>query len=81
MGGSQTADVLYSFVLSVLRTIHAIKFVLEWAELPQALKTQFWHDAFERLPVDTIMSFKVFQNRHEKIIKTRNELKKMFLKV
>ncbi|KAF8901209.1 hypothetical protein CPB84DRAFT_986315 [Gymnopilus junonius] len=78
MGGSQTADALYGFVLSVLRTIHAIEFAMEWAALPQASKTRFRHDAFNRLAPN--MTFKVFQHRHEKIIKARNDLKKLFVK-
>ncbi|KAF8911551.1 hypothetical protein CPB84DRAFT_1842050 [Gymnopilus junonius] len=70
IGDSQHVDALYSFVLST-------KFAFEWAELPS--KTRFRHDAFERLAPS--MTFEALQHRHEKIIRARNEVKKLFLEV
>ena len=79
MTGMQSADALHSFMISILRTIHAIRFSIEWAQLAPAAKTRFREDACDQLAPE--LTYAQFQHRHEKLIKARNDLKKMFLKV
>ncbi|PPR04382.1 hypothetical protein CVT26_004220 [Gymnopilus dilepis] len=78
MTGMQSADALHSFMISILRTIHAIRFSIEWAQLAPAAKTRFREDACDQLAPE--LTYAQFQHRHEKLIKARNDLKKMFLK-
>ena len=84
------------FVHSVLCSIQAIRFSYEWNALSdehgrRAWKKQYRIDAFEASNADfmstaytdTAYNRKLdkFKNRHEKVIKARNNLRKLFLQV
>ncbi|PPQ95671.1 hypothetical protein CVT26_008320 [Gymnopilus dilepis] len=62
--------------MAFLRSLHAIRFSFEWAQLSIEQKTQVRNDIWGRIDVP---SRKTFLNRHAKIVKARNDLKKMFL--
>jgi hypothetical protein len=89
-----TADRLSAFVHSILSSIHAISFSYEWNELSckpggKRWKTQYRIRAFEKFNpdfqsyslADYNKKLKTFTSRHEKVIKARNNLRKLFVTV
>jgi len=92
----QLATCLSSFVHSILCSIQAIWFSYEWAEVShqpggKAWKTRYRTDTFEAFNQKflateyTIAEYKcklkTFTSRHEKVIKARNNLRKLFVQV
>lgn len=90
------ASRLSSFVHSILCSIQAIRFSYEWADIShqpggKAWKTRYRIDAFEALNPNflateyTVVEYrrklKRFTSRHEKVIKARNNLRKLFTRV
>ncbi|KJA26822.1 hypothetical protein HYPSUDRAFT_35977 [Hypholoma sublateritium FD-334 SS-4] len=84
-----TTSALSNFAHSVLRTIQSIRFAFEWATLGNDAKTKFRANAFEKFNPKFIASnytrgqyrkeFSAFKNRHQRVIKSRNEIKSLFL--
>ena len=87
---------LSSFVHSMLCSIQAIRFSYEWAEVSnqpggKAWKSKYQTDAFEGLNQKFLATdyttaeykhkLKSFTSRHEKVIKARNNLRKLFVQV
>ncbi|KDR73544.1 hypothetical protein GALMADRAFT_617279 [Galerina marginata CBS 339.88] len=88
MTAIDTTNSLHAYVHSVLRSIHALRFAIEWGQLTPAMKTRFRNEAFALYnpvfdPTDAEYkrAFDVFQHRHEKVVKARNDLKRMFVAV
>lgn len=89
--GIDSKNSLCHFAYSVLRSIQSIRFAFEWADLGKDVKTQFRADAFEKFNPKFVASnptraeykreFNIFKNRHQRVIKSRNEIRDLFLAV
>lgn len=83
-----------TFIHAVLCSIHAIRFSYEWNDLSsqpgrKKWKTEYRTQAFKNFHPDFAeytqdsyeKKFKTFTSRHEKVIKARNNLRRMFVQV
>ena len=79
------------FVHSLLKTIHAIRFAIDWESLSRAEKQKYTTDIFNQYEAEFVSQihtvqqykkkFELFKKRHEWVVTSRNDLKKMFFKV
>lgn len=84
-----STSVLQSFLLSVVGSVQAIRFSIEWKPLTKAEKAKFRLDVFHKVnPNHATWSkdnykqeLRNFKSRHEKVITARNEIKSLFMKV
>jgi hypothetical protein len=96
MVGIDVMDRLSSVLHSILGSIQAIRFSYEWADISaqpsgKTWKTNYRLNTFEALHWEFLATeytdaeykrkLKTFTSRHEKIIKARNNLRKLFVKV
>lgn len=85
----ETNDRVNSHLHSILRSIHAIRFSAEWRNLSSQEKTAYRQTVFEKAHPDHRLysqslyrkKAKIFATRHDKVLKSRKDLRSLFLKV